>query len=113
MNSLSNTVVVSVSKFVKRMRRSLTAFSGSSPEALMLSANSSAALKRTSAQRGLGNPKIPEEMAGIATDSKPNLHAQISVLLMQEYKSSSSFLRPYIFIIFKILHCSKQALQHG
>jgi hypothetical protein len=67
----------------------------------MLSAKSSAALKRTLAHRGLGNPNIPEEMAGIATDSKPNFAAQISVLLMQEYKSLSSFLRPYIFIYSK------------
>jgi hypothetical protein len=77
------------------MRRSLTASSGLSPEALMLSAKSSAALKRTLAHSGLGNPKIPEEMAGIATDSQSFLHAQISVLLMQEYKSFSSSLRPY------------------
>ncbi len=83
------------------MRRSLTASRGSSPEALMLSAKSSAALKSTLAQRGLGNPKIPEEIAGIATESQFNLHAQIRVFLMQEYKSPTSSLRPYIFIYLK------------
>ena len=82
-NSLSKIVVVSVSKLVNRTRRRETASWGFRPEALMFKAKSSAALKSTIAHRGLGKPKIPDEMAGIATDSHFNLQAQIKVALMQ------------------------------
>jgi len=75
--------VVSESKFVNLILRNLTASNGSSPEALMLRAKSSAALKRIFAHSGFGKPNIPEEIAGIDTDSQFNIHAQISVALIQ------------------------------
>jgi hypothetical protein len=42
--------------------------------------NSSIALKKVLAQRGLGKPKIPLEIAGIAMVSQSKLFARTSVL---------------------------------
>lgn len=44
---------------------------------------SSAASNKISAQSGLGKPKIPEEMAGIETDTHFKLLAFFKVLEMQ------------------------------
>lgn len=88
-NSSSNIVVVSVSKFVKRTRLRVT-LAGSS----ILLTKSSTCLNRVWAQRGLGKPKMPEEMAGMETDSHLRKQAQTSVALMQLPNSSTSLRRP-------------------
>ena len=47
------------------------------------------------AQRGLGKPKMPEDIAGIDTDSQSSFVAQSKVLLTQELNKPTSSLLPY------------------
>jgi hypothetical protein len=46
------------------------------------------------AQSGLGKPKMPEEIAGIATDSHLSLQAQTRVLQTELLKRAESSLLP-------------------
>ncbi len=66
-------IVVSLSKFVNLTSLSVTR------SGLVLQTKRSTSLNRISAQRGLGKPKIPEEMAGIATDSHFSFTALLRV----------------------------------
>lgn len=57
-------------------------------------ANYSAARKQVSAHKGLGYPKIPDEIAGIDIDLQLSLLAQAREERTAEVRRSTSFFRP-------------------
>lgn len=91
--------MVSESKFVKR-----TFFKEMEEGSSIRLAKSSSAVNIVVAQRGLGKPKIPEEIAGMETDSQSSLQAQIKVCLMHEERRPTSSLLLYIIIESPLLY---------